>query len=256
MFFRIKPSGTRRYLQIVENTRDGAATRQRVVATLGRVEELEAAGKLDALLRSGARLSETALLISSLQAGTLDASTTARIGAPMIFDRLWQQTGCAAVIDHLAAGRGFGFSLERAVFATVLHRLVACGSDRACDAWLDAYQIRGADALALHQLYRAMAWLGETLTDQSGATRAPRRTKDLIEEAPFERRRNLFSDLSVVLFDTTSLMLTGSGGESLGQHGVSKDHRPDLHQVVVGVVLDEAGRPICSETWPGERARE
>ena len=96
-----------------------------------------------------------------------------------------------------------------------------------------------------------MAWLGETLTDQSGATRAPRRTKDLIEERLFECRRTRFSDLSVVLFDTTSLMFTGSGGESLGQHGVSKDHRPDLHQVVVGVVLDEAGRPICSETWPG-----
>lgn len=63
MFFRIKPSGERRYLQIVENTRDGAATRQRVVATLGRVEDLEASGKLDALLRSGARLCESALLI-------------------------------------------------------------------------------------------------------------------------------------------------------------------------------------------------
>jgi transposase len=87
--------------------------------------------------------------------------------------------------------------------------------------------------------------------DQDGATRAPRRSKDLIEEALFERRRNLFSDLSVVLFDTTSLMFTGNGGESLGQHGVSKDHRPDLCQVVVGVVLDEAGQPICSETWPG-----
>src|SRR5271166_623536 len=142
-------------------------------------------------------------------------------------------------------------SLERAVLASVLHRLVVSGSDRACDAWLDAYHVEGADALALHQLYRAMAWLGEALTNQSGATRAPRRTKDLIEEALFERRRHLFSDLSVVLFDTTSLMFTGSGGESLGQHGLSKDHRPDLCQVVVGVVLDEAGRPICSETWPG-----
>jgi hypothetical protein len=249
MFFRIKPSGERRYLQIVENTRDGAATRQRVVATLGRVEDLAASGKLDALLRSGARLCETALLISSQQAGTLEASETMRIGAPMIFGRLWEQTGCAAVIQHLAADRGFGFSLERAVFASVLHRLIVSGSDRACDAWLDAYHVPGAEALALHQLYRAMAWLGEALTDQSGATRAPRRTKDLIEEALFERRRNLFSDLSVVLFDTTSLMFTG--GESLGQHGVSKDHRPELHQVVVGVVLDEAGRPICSETWPG-----
>jgi hypothetical protein len=250
MFFRIKPSGERRYLQIVENTRDGTATRQRVVATLGRVEDLEASGKLDALLRSGARLCETALLISSQQAGTLEASETMRIGAPMIFGRLWEQTGCAAVIQHLAANRGFGFSLERAVFASVLHRLIASGSDRACDAWLDAYHVPGADALALHQLYRAMAWLGEALTDQSGATRAPRRTKDLIEEALFERRRSLFSDLSVVLVDTTSLMFTG-GGESLGQLGVSKDHRPDLHQVVVGVVLDEAGRPICSETWAG-----
>ena len=43
MFFRIKPSGPRRYLQIVENTRDGAETRQRVLATLGRVDDLEAA---------------------------------------------------------------------------------------------------------------------------------------------------------------------------------------------------------------------
>ena len=251
MFFRIKPSGERRYLQIVENTRDGATTRQRVLATLGRVEELEACGKLDALLRSGARFSETALLISSQQTGTLEASATRRIGAPMIFGRLWEQSGCAAVSDHLAADRGFGFSLERAVFASVLHRLVASGSDRACEAWLDAYHVPGADALALHQLYRAMAWLGETLTDQSGAPRASRRTKDLIEEALFERRRTLFSDLSVVLFDTTSVMFTGSGGESLGRHGLSKDHRPDLHQVVVGVVLDEAGRPLCSETWPG-----
>lgn len=135
MFFRIKPSGERRYLQIVENTRDGAATRQRIVATLGRVEDLEAAGKLDALLRSGARLCETALLISSQQTGTLAASATARIGAPMIFGRLWEQSGCAAVIEHLAADRGFGFSLERAVFASVLHRLVASGSVPARRGW-------------------------------------------------------------------------------------------------------------------------
>jgi hypothetical protein len=90
MFFRIKPSGERRYLQIVENTRDGARTVQRVLATLGRVEDLQANGRLDALLRSGARFSETALLLSSLQAGSLEASTTRRIGAALIFGRLWE----------------------------------------------------------------------------------------------------------------------------------------------------------------------
>src|ERR1700687_3920430 len=251
MFFRIKPSGERRYLQIVENTRDGARTVQRVVATLGRVEELQADGKLDVLLRSGARFCETALLISSLQPGALETSAAVRIGAPMIFGRLWEQTGCRTVIEQLAKRRGFGFSLERAVFASVLHRLVVSGSDRACEKWLDAYHIDGAEGLELHQLYRAMAWLGEELADQGGATRAPRRIKDLIEEALFERRRSLFSDLSVVLFDTTSLLFYGAGGESLGRYGKSKDHRPDLRQVVVGVVLDGEGRPICSETWPG-----
>jgi len=228
-----------------------ALPRQRVLATLGRIDDPETSGKLDGLLQSGARFSDTALLISSLHAGTLETSATARIGAPLIFGRRWKQTGCAAVIEHLAAGRGFGFSLERAVFPSVLHRLVVSGSDRACAAWLDAYYREGVGALDLHQLYRAMAWLGEELDDQSGATRTPRRTKDLIEEALFARRRSLFSNLSVVLFDTTSLMFTGAGGENLGQLGVSKDHRPDLRQVVVGVVLDEAGRPICSEMWPG-----
>ena len=63
-------------------------------------------------------------------------------------------------------------------------------------------------------------------------------------------RRSLFSNLSVVLFDTTSLMFTGAGGESLGQLGVSKDHRPDLRQVVIGVVLDEAGRPTPGLATP------
>jgi len=251
MFFRIKPSGDRRYLQIVENTREGAKTRQSVLATLGRVEELEAAGKLEALLRSGARMCQTAMLISSHRAGTLNAITTRRIGAALVFGRLWEETGCRSLIEDLVRERGFQFPVERAVFATVLHRLMVSGSDRACERWPDGLRVDGAEGLELHHLYRAMTWLGEALGDQSGATRAARRTKDVIEERLFARRRSLFSDLSVVLFDTTSLYFYGSGGETLGQRGKSKDHRPDLKQVVVGVVLDEAGRPICSEIWPG-----
>ena len=251
MFFRIKPSGDRRYLQIVENTRDGAKTRQSVIATLGRGDELEASGKLDALLRSGARLCESAMLVSSLRQGTLDAVASTRIGAPLVFGRLWEETGCRAVVEKLAGDRAFEFPLERAIFATVLHRLMVSGSDRACERWLDSYRIDGADGLELHHLYRAMTWLGEALKDQTGATRSARRTKDLIEEQLFERRRSLFTDLSVVLFDTTSLYFYGAGGASLGRHGKSKDHRPDLRQVVVGIVLDTEGRPICSEAWPG-----
>src|SRR3712207_9428082 len=54
--------------------------------------------------------------------------------------------------------------------------------------------------------------------------------------------------------DTTSLSFTGAGGECLGERGYSKDHRPDLMQMILGVVVDAEGRPICSEMWPGNTA--
>jgi transposase len=61
----------------------------------------------------------------------------------------------------------------------------------------------------------------------------------------------LFSDLSAVFMDTTSLSFYGEGGETLGEHGYSKDFRPDLKQMILGLVVDCKGRPICTEMWPG-----
>jgi hypothetical protein len=57
--------------------------------------------------------------------------------------------------------------------------------------------------------------------------------------------------LDIVFFDTTSIYFEGEGGETIGQRGHSKDHRPDLKQMVVGMVLDQNGNPLCSELWPG-----
>jgi len=103
-------------------------------------------------------------------------------------------------------------------------------------------------------LYRTMGWLGHPLPEnqQQGSSKLVTRcTKDLIEEHLFARRRDLFTDVEVVFFDTTSLYFEGDGGESLGQYGHSKDHRPDERQMIVGAVLDGDGRPICCELWPG-----
>ena len=55
MYFRHKQSQGRFYLQIVESHRTGDQVRQRVIATLVRLDELESSGQLDRLLRSGAR---------------------------------------------------------------------------------------------------------------------------------------------------------------------------------------------------------
>ena len=79
-----------------------------------------------------------------------------RIGPALVFERLWEETGCLAVIEELAATRKHGFALERAVFLTVLHRLFVSGSDRAADRWREDYRIAGIDGLDLHHLYRAM----------------------------------------------------------------------------------------------------
>ena len=179
-----------------------------------------------------------------------------RIG-PLVFERLWEETGCRAVIAQLCGARKHGFALERAVFLTVLHRLFVSGSDRAADRWREDYRIAGVDGLDLHHLYRAMAWLGEELPakDQDGRTPfAPRCIKDLIEERLFAHRRDLFTRLDLVFMDTTSLYFEGAGGQTLGRYGYSKDHRPDLRQMILAVVIDGDGRPVCSEMWPGNTA--
>ena len=74
---------------------------------------------------------------------------------------------------------------------------------------------------------------------------SPRTVKDVIEEALFARRRDLFTDLSIVFMDTTSLSFHGEGGETLGARGYSKDHRPDLNQMILAVIVDADGRPVC-----------
>jgi transposase len=257
MFFRTKKSGPRTYLQIVENRRENGATRQRVIATLGRLDQLQATGHLDSLLQSGARFCEALLLVSAHKEGEAPAISTHRIGPVLIVERLWRETGCRAVIESLLQGRKHEFPVERALFLTVLHRLLALGSDRAAERWRRDYAIEGVESLQLHHLYRAMAWLGEPLPEeaQQGKTPfSPRCVKDEVEEALFARRRDLFSELDLVFFDTTSVYFEGQGGETLGQNGHSKDHRPDLKQMVVGVVLDQEGHPICCELWPGNTA--
>ncbi|MDD4531814.1 MAG: IS1634 family transposase [Candidatus Pacebacteria bacterium] len=253
MFARLKKSGKYQYLQIVENRRDGKKTVQRVIATIGRMDQLQTGNDIEALVRSLSRFSEKVLLVLS---GKNDVHASAKkIGPSLIFDRLWKELAIGRIIQAHLAERKFGFDVERAVFLTVLHRLFVSGSDRYCEKWHRDYVINGVEDLSLHHLYRAMAFLGEDLEDQEGKTPfAPRCIKDIIEEDMFQVRRNLFTGLDVVFFDTTSIYFEGEGGETIGQFGHNKDHRPDLHQMVVGVILDNEGNPICCEMWPGNTA--
>ena len=255
MFARDTRIGPYTYVYLVENIREEGRTKQRIIANLGRKEVVVARGDLDRLARSVARLAQRSMVLSLVEGEAPPNARCRRIGPALLFERLWHEVGCRAVLEELAAGRQFEFAAERAVFLTVLHRLFVSGSDRAAEKWRADYRIEGTEALQLHHLYRAMAWLGEPLADQAGASElAPRCRKDLVEEELFARRRDLFAELSVVFMDTTSLSFEGRGGEELGRRGHSKDYRPDLHQMIVGLVMDQDGRPLCCELWPGNTA--
>lgn len=257
MFVRAKRSGAYRYLQVVHNERVNGKVRQQVVATLGRLDLLQQSGQIDALIASCGRFAQRVAVLDAHRQGRCHAVSSLKIGPSLVFERLWKELGLPEIVGQLLAGRRFEFPVERAVFVTVLHRLFSAGSDRAAEFWRGGYAIAGSEALDLHHLYRTMGWLGEPLPNdqQGGATPfVPRSMKDRIEEALFARRRHLFSSLDLVFFDTTSIYFEGQGGESIGQYGKSKDHRPDRKQMVVGAVLDNAGQPICCELWPGNTA--
>jgi hypothetical protein len=255
MFFRVKPAGPYHYLQIAHSVREGKKVRQQVIATLGRLDLLQQSGQLDRLMRSGVRQCEGLTVLDAHAAGETQPVAVRRIGPDLVFGRLWHESGLPEALRGLLKGRRFEFDVERAIYLTVLHRLCASGSDRAAERWREDYLLPGAEGLGLHHLYRAMAFLGEPLPAKEQPSNGPVRcTKDLLEERLFDRRRDLFTEVELVFFDTTSLYFEGQGGEELGERGFNKDHRPDLRQMVVGLALDVQGNPICCEFWPGNTA--
>jgi len=254
MFIRAKKRDDKIYLQIVENKREDGKVIQHVKATLGRLDILEKTGQLDSLLRSGLRFSQRLVVLDAHAKGECTETSSKKIGPVLLFEKLWNECGIGAILDIFLSKRRFDFRVERAIFVTVVHRLMCSGSDRAAEKWMQNYDWKqGGGEIVLHQFYRAMAWLGTQLPpDQQVDAHelSPRCVKDDIEEYLFAQRRTLLSGLSVVFLDTTSLYFEGEGG-SIGAKGKNKDGRGDANQIVVGVVLDDEGNPLCSEILPG-----
>jgi transposase len=243
VFVRIKRVNGHDYVYLVENLREGGRHVQRVIKTLGRRDQVEAAGLLDQLAVSAARHSRRTLVLSAFHKGELAPLRRESVGPDLVVGRLWERTGCGPVLRRMAQDHRFAFDVERAVYASVLHRLMVSGSDRHAEAWAQHCRIPGAEHIGLRQLHKAIAWLGAE--DEDGRPRT-----ELIEEALFAHRRELFGRVSIAFFDTTSLWFEGQGG-GLGRHGHSKDYRPQSRQVIFGIVLDGADRPLCSFLWPG-----
>ena len=238
MFVRIKPSGPRKYVQIVENFREGSKVKQRVIANLGRLDILQQTGQLDQIVAGLANLSEQYAVITANRVGKTQVIWDKEWGPSLVFGRLWELLGIPKIIENLKSHQKLEYDVERAIFVSVLQRLISPGSDLAGLKWLSDILMPDQEKISLHHLYRSMDFLSEH--------------KEEIERALFNRGRTLFdTQIDLVLFDTTTVYFEGEGPDEFAQYGYSKDHRPDRKQILVGVAMSRCGYPLSCEFWPG-----
>jgi hypothetical protein len=130
--------------------------------------------------------------------------------------------------------------VSRAVYLMALHRLSDPGSKVKCFQFAQDVYGAGFEELGLHDLYRALDRLAEG--------------KEEIERGWLTRVRDLFTELSLVYFDTTSTYLEGSRPEGLASFGYSREGRPDRKQLCLGVVVTGEGVPVAHLLLPGRTA--
>lgn len=232
-----------RYVQLAYNQRDPKTktVKAKVVHNFGREDELDVEA-LRRLARSIARYlgPEEDLRLQAEQSG-LRFLKSRPVGGAWLLNELWHRLEIgSAVREHCGNG------VERLVFAMVANRALAPKSKLAVEEWskYEAY-LPGVAEIAVHQLYRAM----DVLLEKA----------DLIQREIFSRvARSLFLEVDLLFFDTTSTYFETdeedpeTGRLTLRKRGHSKDHRPDLPQVLIGLAVTREGIPIRCWVWPGK----
>jgi len=239
MFVRVKnvhANGRHyQYLHIVENFRDGERVRQRILGSLGRLDELRASGDLERVITQLVERCPSVRLLRAEQAGALAVRSDQTWGPVLVFDRLWEELGLKALLRQLVRA---DFNFERVVFAQVLQRFCEPGSDLRGSKWIATMHEPTFEELRLEHFYRSLGRLWKH--------------KERIEQALYERGRDLFNgDLDLAFFDTTSTYFEGTTLRGWAKLGKSKDHRPDHLQLVIGVIMRRDGLPVACEIWPG-----
>lgn len=244
MFVRLKSvqanGRSYQYLHIVQNARENGKVRQRIVGSLGRLDQLLEKGDLERVIQQLVEHCPGVKLLRAQAAGQLQVRSDKVWGPVLVFNRLWEELGLKEHLIELARRKRkrFDFDFERMVFAHVLQRFLEPGSDLSGSKWIETVAEPGFEKLELPHFYRSLGFLWEK--------------KEQIEKALYDRGRDLFNqDLDLVFFDTTSTYFEGQSLKGWAKLGKSKDHRPDHLQLVVGVVMRRDAMPVCCEIWPG-----
>jgi len=236
--FTNKDGSQRTYLYIVEGVRENGKSRQKIVANLGRIEDVQD-GDLDKLITSLAKFSKKKWV--QAEAAKIMVESAKEWGTDLIFRTIWERLGLNQTLERLLAKTEVSTPLAEAVYAMVLNRISDPLSKRAVNEWVSEIYRPSFNALELQHFYRALDFLIAH--------------KEIIELELFEQVKNLFNlELDMVFWDTTSTYFEGNGPEGLAVHGHTRDHRPDRVQILVGVLMTKEGIPVAHQVFPGNTA--
>ncbi len=241
MFVKITTSGPRKYVKLVEAFRDvQGVARQRVIATLGRLEQVQS-GKGDALLNGLLRAAGKPTLEQGT--GAVAFAPAMSVGDTWVLHALWSELGFAEVFGRRLRRRR-RFNAEHLLRVMVFNRLCDPESKLGVLRWLEGTRVPQIDPEAVtHQhLLRTM----DTLNDCAEALEAvlAQQLRPLIDQ-----------DLSVVFYDLTTIRTEGQSevDADLRRYGCSKDGGI-ARQVMLGVVQTADGLPIHHEVFEGNAA--
>jgi transposase len=235
MYARIKQSGPRQYLQLVEGRREDGKVRQRVVATLGRVDQLQQ-GALDALIAGLQRVAGQATGSAEPQFQFAQA-----FGHVYLLHELWQSLGLEAALARALRSSRRQFDAAQVVRAMVFNRLCEPTSKLGVLRWLETVSLPEAPEKVTHdQLLRSM----DALMDHI----------DAVEQAVAAQLRPLLDQsLSIVFYDLTTVRIHGEGtvDEDVRAFGLNKETRGIARQFVLGVIQTAEGLPIAHQVHAG-----
>jgi transposase len=235
------------YVQLAHNVRDPEKgyPRAEVIYSFGRADRLDVEA-IKRLIKSLSRL------LSEEDAAKIEAEVS-RVGEdikcvrsmPMgggyLLRRLWESLGFGGVIEKVIKGRKYRMPVEWAIYAMVANRALAPDSKRAVEEWVrkDVW-LGNKDEIELQHLYRGMDILLEAAEE--------------LQEEIYYRVANLLNlEVDLIFFDTTStyMEIEGEDEGGLRRYGHSKDRRPDLPQVVIGLAVTKEGIPVKCWVLPG-----
>lgn len=238
-----------RYLSLAHNEWDAGAGRSkvRILFNFGREDELDP-GAIRRLIGSLSRALPAGEALSLSAPAELAFLESRPLGGAHLLDGLWSRLGIGEIMARLLRGRRLDPAAERALFAMVANRALAPASKLSCAAWVsERVAIPGLADLSDDACYRAMDWLTEI-------------EAELAEQVYWSVANLLNLEVDLLFFDTTSTYFETDAADPPSEgapagfrtyNGHSKDHRPDLPQVVIGLAVTREGIPIRVWTLPG-----